>query len=174
MNKKRILWFIAGLYLFIIVSLITIIWLTNQQHKFVIDYWELKAGLRILKWILLALTGGLVILTKEILQKKPKAKVEAENTQEIVETSPQMNSIEVVTEQTIEEQEDTEKKEIMTVYLSSGDSFLHEIESMKLSSQEIIDLWKSTPLSGELIVEDSDGWSAYKIDRIAAITILFE
>ncbi|HAQ8736891.1 TPA: hypothetical protein IYB27_002596 [Enterococcus faecium] len=45
---------------------------------------------------------------------------------------------------------------------------------MKLSSQEIIDRWKNMPLGGELIVEDSDGWSAYKKDEIVAITILFE
>ena len=30
------------------------------------------------------------------------------------------------------------------------------------------------PLGGELIVEDSEGWSAYKKDEIVAITILFE
>ncbi|MGC5694682.1 hypothetical protein, partial [Enterococcus faecium] len=63
---------------------------------------------------------------------------------------------------------------IMSIYLSSGESFFHEIDSLKLSSQEIIDRWQNMSLDGELIVEDSEGWSAYKKDEIVAITILFE
>lgn len=85
-----------------------------------------------------------------------------------------MNSEEEVTEKEIEVQEDTAKKEIMRIYLSSGESFFHEIDSMKLSSQEIIEKWQNMPLGGELIVEDSEGWSAYKMEEIVAITILFE
>lgn len=154
------------MYLCMIVSAVTIYWLGNQQNSLIVDLGELKVGLRMTRWLLLAQTVGLAILTWICVEK-----ITSNNNQEIVEST---NLRIRITEQAIEKQKDKEKKEIMSIYLSSGASFFHEIDSMKLSSQEIIDRWKNMPLGGELIVEDSDGWSAYKKDEIVAITILFE
>lgn len=117
---------------------------------------DLKAGLQIMRWLLFAMTVVLFIFIWKL------------------ESSLEVNLEETVPDQTIKDQEEIVKKEIMTIYLSSGESFFHEIDSMKLGSQEIIDRWKNMPLGGELIVEDSEGWSAYKRDEIVAITILFE
>lgn len=114
-------------------------------------------------WVyyLFAMIVVLVILTWEVFSTVKKL---SNQNQETVESSLEVNSEETVHDQTIKEQEETAKKEIMTIYLSSGESFFHEIDSMKLSSQQIIDRWKNMPLGGELIVEDSEGWSAYKKD----------
>lgn len=151
MNKKRVLWLVAGLYICIIVSMITIFWLTNQQRKFVIDLGELNAGLRMINWMLLILTGGLAILTRKILPTDKKDEVISEN-----------------------DQKEVEKNEILSIYLSSGESFFHEMDSMDLGSQEIIAAWKNKNLGEKLVIEDSDGVSMYAMDQIAAITILFE
>ncbi|MFZ4870691.1 hypothetical protein ACOYX3_17415 [Enterococcus entomosocium] len=150
MNRKKVLWLVAGLYFCIIVSIITIFWLINQQRKFIIDLGELNAGLRIINWMLLILTGGLAILTRKILPTGKKDEVISEN-----------------------DQKEVEKKEILSIYLSSGESFFHEIDSTGLSSQEIIAAWKNMKTGGELVVEDSDGWSMYVMDQITAITILY-
>lgn len=150
MNRKKVLWLVAGLYFCIIVSIITIFWLINQQRKFIIDLGELNAGLRIINWMLLILTGGLAILTRKILPTGKKDEVISEN-----------------------DQKEVEKKEILSIYLSSGESFFHEIDSTGLSSQEIIAAWKNMKTVGELVVEDSDGWSMYVMDQITAITILY-
>lgn len=144
MKKRRIRWLIAGMYLCIVL------------YNVIVCLENLKAELQIMRWLLFAMTVVLYIFIWKL------------------ESSLEVNSEEKVTEQVIEVQEDKAKKEIMTIYLSSGESFFHEIDSMKLSSQEIIDRWKNMPLDGELIVEDSEGWSAYKKDEIVAITILFE
>jgi len=117
---------------------------------------DLKAGLQIMRWFLFAMTVVLFIFIWKL------------------ESSLEVNLEETVPDQTIKEQERIAKKEIMTIYLSSGDSFFHEIDSTGLSSQEIIDRWQNMPLGGELIVEDREGWSAFKKDEIVAITILFE
>lgn len=150
MNRKKVLWLVAGLYFCIIVSIITIFWLINQQRKFIIDLGELNAGLRIINWMLLILTGGLAILTRKIFPTGKKDEVISEN-----------------------DQKEVEKKEILSIYLSSGESFFHEIDSTGLSSQEIIAAWKNMKTGGELVVEDSDGWSMYVMDQITAITILY-
>ena len=134
---------------------------------------DLKAGLQIVSWILFVMTVVLAILTWEIFSIIKK-QILSNHNQETIESSLEANEEETGTEQVIEEQEDTAKKEIMSIYLSSGESFFHEIDSMKLSSQEIIEKWQNMPLGGELIVEDSEGWSAYKMEEIVAITILFE
>ena len=179
MNKRRILGLIVGLYLCIAVSGFIIYGIADQLNNVIVYLSErfyledLNAGLQIMSWTLFAMIVVLVILTCEILSTAKKQIISNQN-QETVDSSLEVNSEEEVTEQVIEVQEDKAKKEIMTIYLSSGDSFFHEIDSMKLSSQEIIDRWKNMPLGGELIVEDSEGWSAYKKDEIVAITILFE
>ena len=179
MNKRRILGLIVGLYLCIAVSGFIIYGIADQLNNVIVYLSErfyledLNAGLQIMSWTLFAMIVVLVILTCEILSTAKKQIISNQN-QETVDSSLEVSSEEEVTEQVIEVQEDKAKKEIMTIYLSSGDSFFHEIDSMKLSSQEIIDRWKNMPLGGELIVEDSEGWSAYKKDEIVAITILFE
>ena len=179
MNKRRILGLIVGLYLCIAIAGFIIYGIANQlnnvfvylSERFYLE--DLNAGLQIMSWTLFAMIVVLVLLTCEILSTAKKQIISNQN-QETVESSLEVNSEETVPDQTIKEQEKIAKKEIMTIYLSSGDSFFHEIDSMKLSSQEIIDRWKNMPLGGELIVEDSEGWSAYKKDEIVAITILFE
>lgn len=173
MNKRRILGLIVGLYLCIAVSGFTICWITNQMNNEFIYLVDVKAMVRIISWTLFAMIVVLVLLTWEILSTAKKQIISNQN-QETVDSSLEVSSEEEVTEQVIEVQEDKAKKEIMTIYLSSGESFFHEIDSTGLSSQEIIDRWKNMPLGGELIVEDSEGWSAYKKDEIVAITILFE
>ena len=179
MNKRRILGLIVGLYLCIAVSGFIIYGIADQLNNVIVYLSErfyledLNAGLQIMSWTLFAMIVVLVLLTCEILSTAKKQIISNQN-QETVESSLEVNSEETVPDQTIKEQEKIAKKEIMTIYLSSGDSFFHEIDSMKLSSQEIIDRWKNMPLGGELIVEDSEGWSAYKKDEIVAITILFE
>lgn len=177
MNKRRILWLILGLYLCIAVSGFIIYGITNQLNSVIVYLGEivnledLDAGLQIMSWILFVMIVVLVILTWEVFSTVKKLSTQ---NQETVESSLEVNSEETISDQTIKEQEKIAKKEIMTIYLSSGDSFFHEIDSMKLSSQEIIDRWKNMPLGGELIVEDSEGWSAYKREEIVAITISFE
>ena len=179
MNKRRILGLIVGLYLCIAISGFIIYGIANQlnnvfvylSERFYLE--DLNAGLQIMSWTLFAMIVVLVLLTCEILSTAKKQIISNQN-QETVDLSLEVNSEETVPDQTIKEQEKIAKKEIMTIYLSSGDSFFHEIDSMKLSSQEIIDRWKNMPLGGELIVEDSEGWSAYKKNEIVAITILFE
>ncbi|EMF0150045.1 hypothetical protein [Enterococcus hirae] len=173
MNKRRILWLIAGMYLCIAVSGFTICRIINQLNHVIVYLVALKTGLRIISWTLFILTVVLAILTWEILSTVKK-QIISNNNQETIESSLEANEEETGTEQAIEEQEDTAKKEIMRIYLSSGESFFHEIDSMKLSSQEIIEKWQNMPLGGELIVEDSEGWSAYKMEEIVAITILVE
>ncbi|EMF0511858.1 hypothetical protein H5O69_002617 [Enterococcus hirae] len=173
MNKRRILGLIVGLYLCLAVSGFTICWITNLMNNEFIYLVDLKAMVRIISWTLFAMIVVLVILTWEILSTVKK-QIISNNNQETVESTLEVNSDEEVTEQVIEVQEEKAKKEIMRIYLSSGESFFHEIDSTGLSSQEIIDRWKNMPLGGELIVEDSEGWSAYKKDEIVAITILFE
>ncbi|EMF0421443.1 hypothetical protein IL099_002369 [Enterococcus hirae] len=173
MNKRRILGLIVGLYLCLAVSGFTICWITNLMNNEFIYLVDLKAMVRIISWTLFAMIVVLVILTWEILSTVKK-QIISNNNQETVESCLEVNSEEEVTEQVIEVQEEKAKKEIMRIYLSSGESFFHEIDSTGLSSQEIIDRWKNMPLGGELIVEDSEGWSAYKKDEIVAITILFE
>lgn len=96
----------------------------------------------------------------------------SENDKETVDTGPEVNLEERVTELDIEEEEKVEKKEILSIYLSSGESFFHEVNSTGLSSQEIIAAWMNMKPGGELVVEDSDGWSMYVMDQITAITIL--
>lgn len=177
MNKRRILGLIVGLYLCIAISGFIIYGIANQLNnvfvylsdRFYLE--DLNAGLQIMSWILFAMIVVLALFIREVFSTVKKL---SNQNQETVESSLEVSSEEEVTEQVIEVQEDKAKKEIMTIYLSSGDSFFHEIDSMKLSSQEIIDRWKNMPLGGELIVEDSEGWSAYKKDEIVAITILFE
>ncbi|EON3044766.1 hypothetical protein D9Y95_RS11850 [Enterococcus hirae] len=177
MNKRRILGLIVGLYLCIAVSGFIICGIANQLNNVIVYLGErfyledLNAGLQIMSWILFAMIVVLVILTWEVFSTVKKL---SNQNQETVESSLEVNSEETVLDQTIKEQEKIAKKEIMTIYLSSGDSFFHEIDSTGLSSQEIIDRWQNMPLGGELIVEDSEGWSAYKKDEIVAITILFE
>ncbi|EOE4922123.1 hypothetical protein FAD87_RS05070 [Enterococcus hirae] len=173
MNKRRILGLIVGLYLCLAVSGFTICWITNLMNNEFIYLVDLKAMVRIISWSLFAMIVVLVILTWEILSTVKK-QIISNNNQETVESCLEVNSEEEVTEQVIEVQEEKAKKEIMRIYLSSGESFFHEIDSMKLGSKETIDRWKNMPLGGELIVEDSEGWSAYKKDEIVAITILFE
>ncbi len=179
MNKRRILWLIAGMYLCIAVSGFTICRIINQLKNAIvylgeIGYLEdLKAGLQIMSWILFVLTVALVILTCENFSTIKKQIISNHN-QETVKSGLEVDPEEEVTEQAIKEQEEIDKKEIMSIYLSSGESFFHELDSLKLSSQEIIDRWQNMSLDGELIVEDSEGWSAYKKDEIVAITILFE
>lgn len=177
MNKRRILGLIVGLYLCIAVSGFIIYGIADQLNNVIVYlsdrfYLEdLNAGLQIMSWILFAMIVVLALFIREVFSTVKKL---SNQNQETVESSLEVSSEEEVTEQVIEVQEDKAKKEIMTIYLSSGDSFFHEIDSMKLSSQEIVDRWKNMPLGGELIVEDSEGWSAYKKDEIVAITILFE
>lgn len=177
MNKRRILRLIAGLYFCVAVSGFTIYQITSELNNVIVYLREivyledLKAGLQIMSWILFVMTVVLAILTWEIFSTIKK---QSNHNQETVESNLEVNSEEEVTEKEIEVQEDTAKKEIMRIYLSSGESFFHEIDSMKLSSQEIIEKWQNMPLGGELIVEDSEGWSAYKMEEIVAITILFE
>ncbi|EMF0527756.1 hypothetical protein H7553_002167 [Enterococcus hirae] len=173
MNKRRILGLIVGLYLCLAVSGFTICWITNLMNNEFIYLVDLKAMVRIISWTLFAMIVVLVILTWEILSTVKK-QIISNNNQETVESCLEVNSEEEVTEQVIEVQEEKAKKEIMRIYLSSGESFFHEIDSMKLGSKETIDRWKNMPLGGELIVEDSEGWSVYKKDEIVAITILFE
>lgn len=177
MNKRRILGLIVGLYLCIAVSGFIIYGIADQLNNVIVYLSErfyledLNAGLQIMSWILFAMIVVLALFIREVFSTVKKL---SNQNQETVESSLEVSSEEEVTEQVIEVQEDKAKKEIMTIYLSSGDSFFHEIDSMKLSSQEIVDRWKNMPLGGELIVEDSEGWSAYKKDKIVAITILFE
>ena len=177
MNKRRILGLIVGLYLCIAVSGFIIYGIADQLNNVIVYlsdrfYLEdLNAGLQIMSWILFAMIVVLALFIREVFSTVKKL---SNQNQETVESSLEVSSEEEVTEQVIEVQEDKAKKEIMTIYLSSGDSFFHEIDSMKLSSQEIVDRWKNMPLGGELIVEDSEGWSAYKKEEIVAITILFE
>lgn len=172
MNRKKVLWLVAVLYLCIIVSMITIFGLINQQRKFIIDLGELNAGLRMINLMLLILTGGLAILTRKILPTGTNLEGISENDQETVDTGAEVNLEERVTELDIEEEEKLEKKEILSIYLSSGESFFHEVDSTGLSSQEIIASWMNMKPGGELVVEDSDGWSMYVMDQITAITIL--
>lgn len=150
MNKRRILWLIAGMYF--CIMLYNVIGCLGE----IVYLEDLKAGLQIMRWLLFAMTVVLFIFIWKL------------------ESSLEVNLEETVPDQTIKEQERIAKKEIMTIYLSSGDSFFHEIDSTGLSSQEIIDRWQNMPLGGELIVEDREGWSAFKKDEIVAITILFE
>ena len=177
MNKRRILGLIVGLYLCIAVSGFIIYGIADQLNNVIVYLSErfyledLNAGLQIMSWILFVMIVVLALFIREVFSTVKKL---SNQNQETVESSLEVNSEETVPDQTIKEQEKIAKKEIMTIYLSSGDSFFHEIDSMKLSSQEIIDRWKNMPLGGELIVEDSEGWSAYKKDEIVAITILFE
>ncbi|MDC4247619.1 hypothetical protein [Enterococcus faecium] len=176
MNKRRILGLIVGLYLCIAVSGFIIYRIANQLNNVIVlgerFYLEdLNAGLQIMSWILFAMIVVLAILTWEVFSAVKKL---SNQNQKTVESTLEVNSDEEVTEQVIEVQEEKAKKEIMRIYLSSGESFFHEIDSMKLGSKETIDRWKNMPLGGELIVEDSEGWSAYKKDEIVAITILFE
>lgn len=177
MNKRRILGLIVGLYLCIAVSGFIIYGIADQLNNVIVYLSErfyledLNAGLQIMSWILFAMIVVLALFIREVFSTVKKL---SNQNQETVESSLEVNSEETVPDQTIKEQEKIAKKEIMTIYLSSGDLFFHEIDSMKLSSQEIIDRWKNMPLGGELIVEDSEGWSAYKKDEIVAITILFE
>ena len=179
MNKRRILRLIAGLYLCVAVSGFTIYQITSELNNVIVYLREivyledLKAGLQIMSWILFVMTVVLAILTWEIFSTIKK-QILSNHNQETVESNLEVNSEEEVTEKEIEVQEDTAKKEIMSIYLSSGESFFHETDSMKLSSQEIIEKWQNMPLGGELIVEDSEGWSAYKMEEIVAITSLFE
>lgn len=173
MNRKRVLWLGTVVYLCLIVCVITIFWLLNQQRKFIIDLSTLDAGLRMINWILLVLTGSLAILTREIFSTGTKDEIISANDQETVETTQGVKSEERVTELDVKEQDEVEKKEILSIYLSSGESFFHEIDSMGLSSEEIIAAWRNKKPGGELVVEDSDGWSMYVMDQIAAITILY-
>ncbi|EOX2712248.1 hypothetical protein ACPE2W_002848 [Enterococcus hirae] len=179
MNKRRILRLIAGLYLCVAVSGFTIYQIISELNNVIVYLREivyledLKAGLQIMSWILFVMTVVLAILTWEIFSTIKK-QILSNHNQETVKSNLEVNSEEEVTEKEIKVQEDTAKKEIMSIYLSSGESFFHEIDSMKLSSQEIIEKWQNMPLGGELIVEDSEGWSAYKMEEIVAITILFE
>lgn len=179
MNKRRILGLIVGLYLCIVVSGFIIYGIANQLNNVIVYLRErfyledLNAWLQIMSWTLFSMIVVLVLLTCEILSTAKKQIISNQN-QETVDSSLEVSPEEEVTEQVIEVQEDKVKKEIMTIYLSSGESFFHEIDSTGLSSQEIIDRWKNMPLGGELIVEDSEGWSAYKKNEIVAITILFE
>ncbi|MBO1138025.1 hypothetical protein [Enterococcus faecalis] len=177
MNKRRILWLILGLYLCIAVSGFIIYGITNQLNSVIVYLGEivnledLDAGLQIMSWILFAMIVVLALFIREVFSIVKKL---SNQNQEIVESSLEVNSEVTVPDQTIKEQGKIDKKEIMTIYLSSGDSFFHEIDSTGLSSQEIIDRWKNMPLGGELIVENSEGWSAYKREEIVAITISFE
>lgn len=177
MNKRRILGLIVGLYLCIAVSGFIIYGIADQLNNVTVYLSErfyledLNAGLQIMSWILFAMIVVLALFIREVFSTVKKL---SNQNQETVESSLEVNSEETVPDQTIKEQEKIAKKEIMTIYLSSGDSFFHEIDSMKLGSKETIDRWKNMPLGGELIVEDSEGWSAYKKDEIVAITILFE
>ncbi|MGC5695561.1 hypothetical protein, partial [Enterococcus faecium] len=82
-----------------------------------------------------------------------KKQIISNHNQETVKSGLEVDPEEEVTEQAIKEQEEIDKKEIMSIYLSSGESFFHEIDSLKLSSQEIIDRWQNMSLDGELIVE---------------------
>ncbi|EMF0105757.1 hypothetical protein O5W20_002683 [Enterococcus hirae] len=179
MNKRRILRLIAGLYLCVAVSGFTIYQIISELNNVIVYLREivyledLKTGLQIMSWILFVMTVVLAILTWEIFSTIKK-QILSNHNQETVKSNLEVNSEEEVTEKEIKVQEDTAKKEIMSIYLSSGESFFHEIDSMKLSSQEIIEKWQNMPLGGELIVEDSEGWSAYKMEEIVAITILFE
>ncbi|MFI3795732.1 hypothetical protein VBH21_13930 [Enterococcus hirae] len=179
MNKRRILRLIAGLYLCVAVSGFTIYQIISELNNVIVYLREivyledLKEGLQIMSWILFVMTVVLAILTWEIFSTIKK-QILSNHNQETVKSNLEVNSEEEVTEKEIKVQEDTAKKEIMSIYLSSGESFFHEIDSMKLSSQEIIEKWQNMPLGGELIVEDSEGWSAYKMEEIVAITILFE
>lgn len=157
MNKRRILWLIAGLYLCLAIAGFTICWITNQMNNEFIYLVDLKAVVRIISWTLFAMIVVLVLLTWEILSTAKKQIISNQN-QETVDSSLEVNSEEEVTEQVIEVQEEKAKKEIMRIYLSSGESFFHKIDSMKLGSKETIDRWKNMPLGGELIVEDSEGW----------------
>ncbi|HGF8315684.1 hypothetical protein [Enterococcus faecium] len=172
MNKRRILGLIVGLYLCIAVSGFIIYRINNQLNNVIVYLRErfyledLNAGLQIMSWILFAMIVMLVIFIWEVFSTVKKL---SNQNQETVESSLEVNSEETVSDQTIKKQ-----KEIMTIYLSSGDSFFHEIDSVKFSSQEIIEKWQNMPLGGELIVEDRAGWSSYKMEEIVAITILFE
>lgn len=172
MNRKKVLWLVAVLYLCIIVSMITVFGLINQQRKFIIDLGELNAGLRMINLLLLILTGGLAILTRKILPTGTNDEGISESDKETVDTGPEVKLEERVTELNIEKEEKVEKKEILSIYLSSGESFFHEVDSTGLNSQEIIAAWMNMKPGGELVVEDSDGWSMYVMDQITAITIL--
>ncbi|WP_429960965.1 hypothetical protein [Enterococcus sp. AZ012] len=172
MNRKKVLWLVAVLYLCIIVSMITVFGLINQQRKFIIDLGELNAGLRMINLMLLILTGGLAILTRKILPTGTNDEGISESDKETVDTGPEVKLEERVTELDIEKEEKVEKKEILSIYLSSGESFFHEVDSTGLNSQEIIAAWMNMKPGGELVVEDSDGWSMYVMDQITAITIL--
>lgn len=172
MNRKKVLWLVAVLYLCIIVSMITVFGLINQQRKFIIDLGELNAGLRMINLMLLILTGGLAILTRKILPTGTNDEGISESDKETVDTGPEVKLEERVTELNIEKEEKVEKKEILSIYLSSGESFFHEVDSTGLNSQEIIAAWMNMKPGGELVVEDSDGWSMYVMDQITAITIL--
>ncbi|HAQ9827191.1 TPA: hypothetical protein IYF79_002415, partial [Enterococcus faecium] len=85
-----------------IVSAVTIYWLGNQQNSLIVDLGELKVGLRMTRWLLLAQTVGLAILTWICVEK-----ITSNNNQEIVESTNLR-----ITEQAIEKQKDKEKKEI--------------------------------------------------------------
>lgn len=172
MNRKKVLWLVAVLYLCIIVSMITVFGLINQQRKFIIDLGELNAGLRMINLMLLILTGGLAILTRKILPTGTNDEGISESDKETVDKGPEVKLEERVTELNIEKEEKVEKKEILSIYLSSGESFFHEVDSTGLNSQEIIAAWMNMKPGGELVVEDSDGWSMYVMDQITAITIL--
>lgn len=172
MNRKKVLWLVAVLYICIIVSMITVFGLINQQRKFIIDLGELNAGLRMINLMLLILTGGLAILTRKILPTGTNDEGISESDKETVDTGPEVKLEERVTELDIEKEEKVEKKEILSIYLSSGESFFHEVDSTGLNSQEIIAAWMNMKPGGEIVVEDSDGWSMYVMDQITAITIL--
>ncbi|HBB4301690.1 TPA: hypothetical protein KBN15_002777, partial [Enterococcus faecium] len=83
-----------------IVSAVTIYWLGNQQNSLIVDLGELKVGLRMTRWLLLAQTVGLAILTWICVEK-----ITSNNNQEIVEST---NLRIRITEQAIEKQKDKE------------------------------------------------------------------
>lgn len=182
MNKKRVIWLIAGMYVCIILAMLINLWLQNHQDlwsisantRFVATWEELTGALRLIMWLLTILTVGLAILVNQLFKAKKSEDFEG-NVEELNLEIEYVDkeSPDLVNESMTNEQENIEKKEILSIYLSSGESFFHEIDSTGLSSQEIITTWLNMKPGGELIVEDSDGWSMYVIDQIAAITILY-
>lgn len=181
MHKKSLVWLTAGMYVCIILALLVNLWLQNHQDlwsisantRFVTTWEELTGGLRLIMWLLTILTVGLAILVNQIFKAR-KLEIFEENVKNLnleIEYTDE-ESPDVVNESMTNEKEEVEKKEILSIYLSSGELFFHEIDSMGLSSQEIIAAWRNMKPGGELIVEDSDGWSMYVMDQIAAITIL--
>jgi len=181
-SKKSLLWLIAGMYVCIILAMLVNLWLQNHQElwaisantRFVTTWEELTGGLRLIMWLLTILTVCLSIMVSQIFVAI-KAEIIEGNVEDLnleIEYTDE-ESPNVVNESTINEKEEVEKKEILSIYLVSGESFFHEIDSMGLSSQEMIAAWRNMKPGGELIVEDSDGWSMYVMNQIAAITILY-